>query len=245
MKKLQYLPQEILKVIACITMLIDHVGLTVFPDLLWLRVIGRLAFPIYCFLLTEGMRHTRHPGKYLLRLGIGVLLAELPFDYLIFDGFTLEHQSVMVTLTLGGIMLLTMDKTPSIPIKALLAIPFAITADTLQCDYGAYGILLIAIFALTDNRLLQAALVLVINLIKDAQYVIDALQYFPSWPTGAAVKRIFSLRPPVQSFSLAAMIPIGLYSGKKLTRSKAVQMGFYLFYPVHLALLFIFVNYLL
>ena len=195
--------------------------------------------------MTEGIRHTRNPGKYLLRLGLGILLAELPFDYLFFGGFTWEHQSVMVTLTLGSIMLLTMDKVQHAGLKALLVIPFAITAETVQCDYGGYGILLIAIFALTDKWYLQTALMLVIGLIKDMQYVINALQYFPGWPTGVAVKHIVSLRPPVQSFSLAAMLPIGLYSGRKLTRSQWVQTGFYLFYPVHLTLLFIFANYLL
>lgn len=245
MKKTQCIPQEILKLIACVTMLIDHIGASFFPNHQWLRIIGRLAFPIYCFLLTEGMRRTRNPGKYLLRLGIGILLAEIPFDYLFFGGFTWAHQSVMLTLTLGCVMLLTMDKVQHTGLKALLVIPFAITAEAVQCDYGGYGILLIAIFALTDKWYFQTALVLVAGLIKDMQYVIDALQYFTNWPTGLAVKHIISLWPPIQSFSLAAMLPIGLYSGRKLTCCKWVQAGFYLFYPVHLALLFIFANYLL
>ena len=100
------LSQEGLKVIACISMLVDHIGAMLFPELAWLRIIGRLAFPIYCFLLVEGMKYTRNPKNYILRLGIGMLLAELPFDILFEKGFSWASQSVMVTLTLGAVMLL-------------------------------------------------------------------------------------------------------------------------------------------
>lgn len=245
MNKLRCIPQELLKLIACITMLIDHIGASLFPDLLWIRVIGRIAFPIYCFLLAEGMRHTHDPLKYLLRLFIGIFLAELPFDFLFFGGLTWSHQSVMVTLTLGGFMLLCMDKVSHKALKLLLIIPFALVAEVFLCDYGGYGILLIAIFALTEKWLYRLTLVLALGLINDAQYIVDSLQYFPDWPTNVAVKHIISLWPPIQSFSVVAMAPISLYSGRKLTRSRAVQTGFYLFYPVHLAVLAILANYLL
>ena len=245
MNKLRCIPQELLKLIACITMLIDHIGASRFPDLLWIRVIGRIAFPIYCFLLAEGMRHTHDPLKYLLRLFIGIFLAELPFDFLFFGGLTWAHQSVMVTLTLGGFMLLCMDKVSHKALKLLLIIPFALVAEVFLCDYGGYGILLIAIFALTEKWLYRLTLVLALGLINDAQYIVDSLQYFPDWPTNVAVKHIISLWPPIQSFSVVAMAPISLYSGRKLTRSRAVQTGFYLFYPVHLAVLAILANYLL
>ena len=72
MKK-QGLSQEWLKLTACATMLVDHVGAVLLPQYIWLRVLGRIAFPIYCFLLAEGIHYTKNPKKYGLRLGIGVV----------------------------------------------------------------------------------------------------------------------------------------------------------------------------
>ena len=113
--KVKRLSQEALKLIACITMLIDHIGISIVPheEALYYvcRCIGRLAFPIYCFLLVEGMQRTRDPVKYILRLGFAALLAELPFDIFHKGGINWAGQSVMVTLTLGAVMLLGMKKT--------------------------------------------------------------------------------------------------------------------------------------
>ena len=230
--KTKYLPQEILKLIACITMFLDHFGDAIVPRLNFpfiyelyyiLRTIGRISFPLYCFLLVEGMTHTRNPYKYILRLAVGILLAELPFDYL-FDGhFTWEYQNVLVTLTLGAIMLLCMQKVDEKWAKALLVIPFAFMADICKCDYGGWGIGTIAVFALIDRVGLQAIGVLLLN-----------------WAMNS--KLLPGIGIPVQLFAVLAMIPIACYSGVKLTRSKFVQWAFYLFYPLHLVVLWIFVK---
>lgn len=230
MKK-KILPQEGLKLIACITMLIDHFGHAIVPYLpvpymvelyYACRILGRLAFPIYCFLLVEGMHHTRNPQKYILRLGVGILLAELPFDLLFERGFTWAYQSVMVTLTLGAIMLLCMRKTEKKGVKLLLVIPFAVLAELAKCDYGGWGIAMIAVFGLIDGAGLQTLGLLLVN-----------------GCMASARIPIFGIPVSVQLFAVLAMVPIALYSGRKLSRSRALQWGFYLFYPVHLLLLWL------
>ena len=230
MKK-RFLPQEALKLIACVTMFIDHFGHSIVPylpvpymvNLYYLcRIIGRIAFPIYCFLLVEGMAHTRSPIKYILRLGVGILLAELPFDILFEGGFTWAYQSVMVTLTLGAIMLLCMKKTEKKGLKLLLVIPFAALAELAKCDYGGWGIVMIAVFALFERPIPQTVVLLLVNACMES-----------------AALPVFGIPVSVQLFAVFAMVPIALYSGRKLTRSRAVQWGFYLFYPVHLLILWL------
>lgn len=226
------LPQEVLKLIACITMLIDHFGYAIVPrlaianmDTIYYicRSIGRLSFPIYCFLLAEGMRHTHNPGKYILRLAIGILLAELPYDLMCYGEFNWVSQSVMATLTLGAVMLLCMQKTQKSWLKVILILPFALLADLTKSNYGAGGIVMIAIFGLFDQPLLQTVALFMVN-----------WQLLPS-----AGVIIFGVILRIQLLATLAMVPIGLYSGKKLTHNKALQWGFYLFYPVHLLILWV------
>lgn len=209
------LSQEGLKTIACVTMLLDHVGAVFFPQILWLRVIGRMAFPIYCFLLAEGAHHTKNPRKYALRLFMGLVLAEIPYDLALYGAISFAHQSVMFTLLLGFLMLLCMKKLPT-PGKILAVLPFALAAEWLRTDYGAAGILMIAMFSLTrdleEKHMLQTISILALGF----------LVFTTSF---------------IQPLAILSMIPISLYSGKKTTHSKALQWGFYLFYPVHLLVL--------
>ena len=224
------LSQEWLKVIACVTMLVDHAGAVFMADIgnynlyYAMRIIGRLAFPIYCFLLAEGVAHTKNPLKYGLRLFIGILLAEIPFDLALFGGFGWGHQSVMVTLFLGFIMALVMqklDRTKLVPVIA-----FAFLAELFQTDYGAWGIFMIALFVMTRER-------------KDRNNLQIVGMVILCWFMNSAAIRIFGVRVPIEIFAVLALIPIFLYSGKKSTTSKGVQMAFYLFYPVHLAVLYL------
>ena len=223
------IPQEVLKLIACAAMLIDHFGAAIVIHLsvphmaefyYACRIIGRIAFPIYCFLLCEGMRHTRSPQKYILRLAIGIPMAELPFDLLFWGGVTWEHQNVMVTLTLGAVMLLCMDKTEKEWLRLLLVIPFAILAEVFRCDYGGWGIATIAVFALIPGLTAQTVCLALI-----------------CWLMGSPAVPVLGVRIPIELFAVLAMLPIALYSGRKRTASPTVQWGFYLFYPVHLLIL--------
>lgn len=211
------LSQEGLKLIACVTMLIDHVGAVFFPQQLWLRIIGRLAFPIYCFLLAEGVHHTRNPSKYALRLFVGLLLAEIPFDLALYGQLSFAHQSVMFTLLLAFFMAMVMKKLPLLG-KVAAVIPFYFAAELLHTDYGGLGILMAAIFIISrelpETLLFQTCSLLAVN-----------LAYFTS--------------SVIQPLAVLSMVPISLYSGKKASGSKLLQWVFYLFYPVHLLILWL------
>ena len=243
MQKLRCIPQEVLKLIACLTMLIDHVGAVFFPELTLLRLIGRLAFPIYCFLLCEGMKRTHNPLKYLLRLFIGIFLAEIPFDLAFFGNLEWSHQNVMLTLFLGGCMLLSFRYLPNKYLQVLLILPFALLADFLRCDYGSTGILMIAVFAFLRGPRLWLGL-MVCCLVCDADYYLMILKALPIADLSELFLWILEY-PPFELAAIFSLIPIGLYNQKKLTRSKALQTTFYLYYPVHMAVLALLKNFIL
>ena len=220
------LSQEGLKFLACAIMLLDHIGATLIP---WgtLRIIGRLAFPIFCFLLAEGAHYTRNPRNYLLRLGIGAILSELPFDLALFGSWSWQHQSVMITLLLGAMALLAMKRMTQPLLKILVLLLFAFLADFMNTDYGGAGVLMIALFGLTRERK-YGWVVQLLGMYLICRWII------PGGVVWFIGRYVF-----IEIFAILALIPIWLYSGKKSTSSRAVQWAFYLFYPVHLWILYL------
>ena len=226
MKK-RVLSQEALKTIACITMLLDHIGATIVLNCvyratgadraLWLdiyealRTIGRLSFPIYCFLLIEGVFHTRNPKQYGLRLLTGAILAEIPYDLAFYDKITWAHQSAMVTLLLGFLMLEAMKKCPERLLKLFWVLPFAFAAEKLGTDYGAKGMMLIAVFAFTRGMKYKTL-----------------WQFLGIWYVFSPDHRMMfnwlgGIRWTIQELAVFAVIPIAFYSGQKTTNSKILQ----------------------
>lgn len=229
--------------IACVTMLLDHIGAVIVLECfhqatgatkgIWLeaynllRTIGRLAFPIYCFLLVEGVCRTRNPKKYGLRLLIGMLLSEIPYDLAFYGRVNWQEQSVMVTLLLGFVMLEIMKKCPKHLLKLLEVLPFAFAAEKLGSDYGAMGILVIAVFAFTQNlKYKHLWQFLGIWFIFSPNHLMML-----NWLGG--------IHWTIQELAVFAVVPIALYSGKKATNSKLLQWVFYLFYPAHLLILYL------
>lgn len=203
-----------LKMLAIATMAVDHIGAVFFPQYMIFRYIGRIAFPIFCFLLTEGFFHTRNIRKYMVRLGLFALISEIPYD-LAFQGEILEfgRQNVFFTLFIGVAMMYAFEKSTEWPVKAveiLLAMWFA---STVNSDYGYKGILLIAVYYILHER-------------KWEQLIFGAL-----WNV---------LWGSVQVFGVLSSIPIALYRGKK---GLSMKYFFYAFYPLHLMVLYLVSHY--
>lgn len=217
--------QEWLKMIACLCMLLDHIGAAVYPCLL-LRCIGRVSFPIFCFLLAEGSCHTHSPCKYAARLFIAMLLSEIPFDYLFFRTAYWQYQNVMLTLLLGLLALQAMERIEQPVGKLLAVIPFAWAAEWFNGDYGARGVLMVLLFRLTMDvprgQWIRVLGLLILN------YTNERVSIF-----------LFGMQVPIQEFAVFAMIPICMYSGEKISNSKVIQWAFYLFYPLHMLLLWL------
>lgn len=200
-----------LKMIAIISMLIDHVGAILFPQIVILRIIGRLAFPIFAYTLTEGFFYTHDLKKYMLRMGLLALVSEIPFD-LANTGKILEfgHQNVFFTLFLGLVMLRLFTKLTGKVEQCLMVIGLFLLAEFLRTDYSSMGLLMIFMFYIFRERAgVKIAIISVINIL---------------------------LMGYIQAFGALAMIPISLHNGKQ---GRKMKYFFYLFYPVHLLILYI------
>ena len=202
-----------LKLLALATMTADHIGAIFFPQELWIRVIGRMSFPIYCFLLGEGLLHTRSFWRYAGRLGVFCVLSEVPYD-LAFSRMYWQpaRQNVFFTLLLGllgaGLLLKKGKEKPFVCcVGAALC---AAAAEWIHSDYGAMGVCFIICFALIRNRPASCAAFTFLNTAD-------------SFLSGS-----------VQIYAPIAAVPILLYTGKK--GKSFPKYLFYAFYPIHLLL---------
>ncbi|KLU56306.1 hypothetical protein BK124_09660 [Paenibacillus amylolyticus] len=149
--------------IAMITMLIDHIGAVFFPHIIELRIIGRIAFPIYAFAVYIGYKHTRDVQKYIWRLFWIAIISQVPFMA------AFNHYSLNVVWTLWSalLVLFVIDKLPS----KLLGIPIVIGAgwfmEISQMDYGMYGLLLVLLF-----RYFQGPVLVVAHVVLNALYLL-------------------------------------------------------------------------
>lgn len=211
-------------------MLIDHIGAAVLARLiiagegtemmyqiyLAMRTIGRIAFPIYCFLLVEGFEHTKDRKKYAMRLFLFALLSEIPFD-LAFSSRVIEfsYQNVFFTLFIGLLTMMGFEVIeqkvqwkPALRGIAMAGVLFAGMgiAYLMQTDYDAKGVLCILTLY-------------VFRKMRGPQMLAGCIS-FGWWELEA----------------LVAFIPIAFYNGKKGWNMKYL---FYVFYPLHLFILYL------
>jgi hypothetical protein len=236
-----------LKMIAVITMLIDHSAASILERLLaqrpswgpvtadnfltWqhvyiaCRIVGRMAFPIYCFLLVEGFHYTRSRGKYALRLFVFALLSELPFDLALQQSFfDMSYNNVFWTLLIGlltiwGADTLVQKVQQSVQkesrqrfwigaARIFALICGALVAQLLATDYGAGGVFAIYIMYLFYEQRMAgfATMVVALGLLSST----------------------------IEFAALLMLVPLHFYNG---TRGRQMKYFFYAFYPVHLLLL--------
>lgn len=222
-----------LKIIAIVTMLIDHAGATVVsaltrqpyitssPETLQavrtlynvMRDIGRVAFPIFCFLLVEGFLHTHNVKKYAQRLFLFALISEIPFDFALKPRwFYPSKQNVYFTLFIGLLVLWGIQTCwGRIWVQIPIMVAGLLAADFLRTDYGYKGVFLIEVlYILRFSKLYQCL--------------------------GGAAAISWEVPAPL------AFLPVYFYNGK---RGISLKYFFYWFYPVHLVVLGLITDYVL
>lgn len=231
------LSHEKLHVIAMILMVIDHIGAVLYPSEMWLRGIGRLAFPIFCFMLVEGYFHTHDNKKYMLRILISAIISEIPFNYITWGTKTCPYQNVMWTLLigLGCISLLEKIKeVKSIVLKVILNIIVVccgyVLGQIMVVDYFGLGVLEILVFYYGRGNAWYRRLIQLIGVV-----------YINYYALGGYCVEIMGRDVPVQASGILALGLIWLYNNKKELKGKASKIFQYVcygFYPVHMIVLY-------
>ena len=206
-----------MKIIACIFMLIDHIGSVLFPDVIVFRVIGRIAFPLFAFLIAYGAAKTRNIYKYFARLLIFAFISQIAISLTSWN-ISLYPLNIFFTLAAGVLSIilirLTIEKkNPLFPVALAVLL---ISALLIPFDYGIAGILLIVMLwaAPQMTYLTRTASLLVFNVL---------LTFFG---TGN-----------IQWFSIAALLFIFFFKDEHLKIPKWERWAFYVFYPLHLVIL--------
>jgi len=222
----KFLSGSALKILAVFCMLTDHVACYLLADqailndplfrvgetsvtiLYLLRTVGRLAFPLYCFLLTEGFVYTSNRKKYGISLAVFALLSELPWNFVHSGVWLYETQNVFFTLLLGYLALCLIEVPKKQIVWEVLGFLLIFSVSyVLEADYGYLGVaVIIAMYLLRKHALPRAA---VCTCLRPA-----------TWRAGLA------------------FIPIAFYNGERgCIRGKVGKYFFYAFYPLHLLML--------
>ena len=220
----QGLSGNALKIIAIVSMTLDHIGYHLFPGCHLLRILGRLALPIFAYMIAEGCHHTRNPRKYLLTILAVAALCQLVY----FFAMGSLYQCILVTFTLSILLIQSMDRarqdeshqtalTTALVwagvVFVCVGLPRLLDHTDFAIDYGLWGVLLPVFIYLGRDRREKLLLT-----------------------TGGLILLALSFSGLTQWFSLAALPLLALYNGQ---RGKwRMKYFFYVYYPLHLAVIY-------
>ena len=218
------LSNNALKIIALICMTLDHVGAQLLPEVIWLRIVGRIAFPIFAYMIAEGARHTRKRARYLGTLAVMAVLFQIVFFFV----SRMLYMSIFFTFTLSVCLIVLFDyalksRTPLSYAAALGGLfsvyficnhlPHLLERYYFFIDYFFIGVLIpVALYYLKERwqKLLAMALMLCLLAVWSAV--------------------------TLQWWGLLALIPLSLYNGKR--GKYKMKYLFYVYYPLHLVVIF-------
>ncbi|MFA7075307.1 MAG: TraX family protein [Candidatus Izemoplasmatales bacterium] len=219
-----------LKLIAALTMVIDHVAYIFLEhnsDLyLAFRMVGRISFVLFAFMIAEGFRNTKDIRKYLLRLGLAALILEvfIVIYYFVTDINMIISFNILWTLFVG-LLSLYLFFHKNIYLK-ILVIPLVIASELIGFSYGAYGVLMILFFGVYRNKVTNLLHLIFLNLLFIEKPLLSYLNL-----------EEMSALSVNQWFSVVAIIFIFVYNGNP-GRYK-MRWFFYIFYPGHLIVLYL------
>jgi len=231
-----------LKLVAIAAMLVDHLGARVFPQYGEMRIIGRIAFPVFAYCITVGCVYTRNIFKYALRMGVMALLVQplyatamghapkMAFDWagsfmrpdLIWQHYYAPRPSILFSLLLGILLIWTIRDQKYILTAAVFAVIWYVQGSL---DYGLNGILLMLLFYAFRE--------------KPATSLVWVAGFMIWWGVPSIQRQIPEQFPQYVSTQFYALLALPLIYIPFNTGIKVNKYLFYAFYPAHLALIYL------
>ncbi len=213
-----------LKIIAMVTMLVDHIGEMLYPDIIILKIIGRLSFPIFAYMIAEGCYYTKNRVRYLCLIG-GMGVAFQAVYYLFMQSL---YMGVLITFSLSIITIYSIDKLlegnginkKHVWLIALILVifiscvlPILLKEHGYRLDYTVIGVALPVVIYYSKNKWIKLISAMIVLFLLALHY--GGIQYF----------------------GLLAIVPLAFYNGR---RGKIkLKYAFYIFYPLHLIILYV------
>lgn len=215
---------DILKLIAVITMTVDHIGALFFPQLTFLRMIGRLAFPIFAYQIALGFQKTSDKNRYIGRMLLWAIITIWPF-YEFSMGITGNpmYQNVLFTFFFSLVVLRFLEKGQPILLVTCGILPIVILEQFgITLDYGLYGVGVVLVFYLLKDQALQMLGVFLVTL---------GYLFLRMVPRGVPVLAILT------NIQLLSVFAVLLIHRNWKVRIRLPKYFFYAFYPVHMGIL--------
>ncbi|MBO5179863.1 MAG: conjugal transfer protein TraX [Clostridia bacterium] len=203
-----------LKIFAIIFMFIDHIGYVFFPAQNLFRIIGRLAFPIFSFQIGIGFKHTKNKEKHILLLLLFAIFSQIPF-FLMCNLHAISYTlNILFTFIFALIIIYCNDNIKSYFIRIPLIVILILLTFYIKVDYGILGILLtVFLYYFSHNKYVTF---IILTSFVILHYIIN--------------------NSILQLYSLFSIIFIWLFNGQK---GMDVKWLFYIFYPLHMLLIFV------
>lgn len=210
-------------------MVIDHLGFFFFPKILFLRIIGRLSFPLFAWCISNGAYHTRNIRNYLIRIFLLAVISQAPF--------TMAHQlidsafwklNVVFTLFLGLVAIELIKITKKKFFWIIITLFLAIISQLFRTDYGAFGVILIIIFYIFYKDFKKMMLWQTFN-----------FSFFYLIPIIINFQNLFNI---LQMFGLVSLFFIRLYNQKEGLKAKYL---FYTFFPLQYVVIYLLKKYII
>ncbi len=215
-----------IRLLAITTMIVDHIGAFFYPDVEILRLIGRLSFPLFAWLIANGAYYTKNSYHYLLRLFLLAIMSQIPYALVANEpGNYFQSFNILFTLSLGLLAIICIQKTHTL-IAGIGVIACAALAQFIGSEFGAFGVLSIVTFYLFfENKLYLAISQIVLVL----AYFISSITWLPR--DGTALN--MNIAPVIGLISLLFIV---LYNQKEGWK---IGYLFYIVYPLQYAIIYL------